>query len=65
MTWPKMMIVKTYDEQGILPVMKSFFVKKFRVQEKTDAVVRQSIRMFEFCMKLMPSYGISFSLVQR
>jgi len=62
MTWPKMMIVKTYDAQGILPVMKSFFVKKFRVQEKTDAVVRQSTRMFEFCMKLMPCF--SFSLVQ-
>lgn len=63
MTWPKMMRVKTYAEQGILPVMKSFFVKKIRVQEKTDAVVRQSTRMFEFCMKLMPCF--SFSFVQR
>lgn len=55
MTWPKMMRVKTYDEQGILPVMKSFFVKKIRVQEKTDAVVRQSTRM---CRVLHEAYAM-------
>lgn len=50
-----MMRVKTYDEQGILPVMKSFFVKKIRVQEKTDAVVRQSTRM---CRVLHEAYAM-------